>query len=441
MKKSKFIAYCSIIFLVLAATFLLLAGCSLDYDPEGRVTLHDEELTLVDLDDSGSYSRTIPVWSASRAAKAAKPAPGGATITYVAEVEPPADSLDRKLQASHIALTSNGKYAIVVYMLTGAGSSGAVDIFNVSNPARPVLLKNTLIPNFDIAAVIEDSGRLYLAGQRIGNPDIGKNAFVMAVDYNTSNGSLMEATAASIALPGHFATDLVWYNGRLYVTTGAYSSTQPGVGLFALKLNNGTFTIEDSSVASYPDLRSVAAGGEDLAVFEAQAEAPFPASIARLDIYKGSELGSPSKTVNLTSFPAQAEAKSKVGYFGGLFFVAANMSGVAIVDPDDGTVRASIPAPRLTGLAPELQTSNAVSSGNASGKDILLIANGEAGLWVGDGDLVRDQRGGTISSTSSISGSIRFGAGESVNYVAGKSSLVVAAVGTGGLKVLNLTVK
>ncbi len=420
---------------------VLLAGCTLGSDPDGRVTLLNEELVLVDIADSGSYSRTLSPEGASRAVKAVKPAPGGATITFVAEVAPPEDALGRELQASHIALTSNGKYAIVSYMLRGTESSGAIDIIDVSKPSSPVLLRTTLFQDFDIAAVIEESGRLYLAGQKIGEPDVGNNAYVMAIDYSTSNGALNKATAAAIALPGHFATDLASHNGLLYVTTGAYSETQPDVGLFALRLESGEFMIGESSVGSYPDLRSIAAGSDSLAVFEAQTSSPVPSSVCRLDIYKEHVLGSPDMTVNLSSFPAQAEAKSKIGYFGDLFFVAANLSGVAIVDPDSGTVRASIPAPSLGDLAPELQTSNAVSSGNASGKDIILIANGEAGLWVGDGDLVKVQTGGTTRSLSSINGSIRFGLGESVNYVAGKSSLVVAAVGTGGLKVLNMAIK
>lgn len=417
--------------------FALVSACDLGTPEVNRVTYHDEELVLVDVADGGSYSRTLTVGAGSRAAKAAKPAPGGSTITYVAEVEPPEDPLGKKLQASHIALSSDAKYAIVSYMLRGEGSSGAVDIFDVSKPSKPVLLKSTIIPNFDISVVVEESKKLYLAGQRIDDSGARNHAFVMAVDYSTSTGELNMDAAATYALPGYFATDLVRQNGLLYVTTGAYSPEQPNIGLFALKLESGALTVDASNVSGYPDLRSVAVGGSDLAVFEAQFASP--ASTCRLDIYSGGTLGSLSKSVNLSSFPAQAEAKSKVGYYGGLFFVAANQSGVAIVNPVDGTVKASIPAPSIAGLSLELQASNAVSSGNAGGTaDILLIANGEAGLWVGDGTAIKSQSG---SSLANISGSIRFGAGESVNYVASKSTLAVAAVGTGGLKILNIAVK
>ena len=419
-----------------AAILLLFAACTLDNPPDasGRMSYLDEELNLVDIADASTYSRTSPGESRAIATKGA-PAPGGAVIKLVAEVSPPEDEQGYELQASHVALTSNGKYAIVSYMLREDPASGALDIFNISNPSKPTLLTTTLFPDFDIAAVIEEGGTLFLAGQTPDQSDEGKSARVVSLSFSAA-GAVDLTSQKSVQLPGYFATDLVRQNGLLFVTTGTYSLNQPSAGLYAL--NPATLATSGNVTGGYPDARSVAADGSDMAVFEAQYS--NPAAGCSLDIYDNGDLASAPSFIDLSSYPATAEAKAKLTYFPSakLYLVATNRSGVAIVDAQAKSLKAGIPAPSLAAsLVPlENQTSNAVSMGNAGGKDIVLIANGEAGLWVGDGDLIKSQ---TSRTTASVNGSIRFGAGESVNFVASKNTFAVAAVGTGGLKMITIT--
>jgi len=426
----------SLIAIVSSAVFMLFfMACALGNLPDtsDRVSYPNEVLSLVDITDADTYSRAILTGSRVSAPKAPE-APGGAVIKLVAEVSSPLDGQGRELQASHVALTSNGKYAIVSYMLRGNDASGAIDVIDVSNPAKPKLLSTNLFPNFDIAAVIEETGTLFLAGQTPDQSGAGQSARVVSLSFSGS-GVVNTDSQKSVQLPGYFATDLVRQNGLLFVTTGTYSSIQPAVGLYALD----PITLADSTsvTSGYPDARSTAVDGSNVAVFEAQYS--DPTTKCHLDIYANGNLNSTPASIDLSAYPAIADSKAKMAYFqaGNQFLIAANRSGVAIVDAQSKSLVAGIPAPALSSaLVPlENQSSNAISIGNAGGKDIVFIANGEAGLWVADGDLIKSQNSIT---TASINGSIRFGAGESVNFVASKNTLAVAAVGTGGLKMLTV---
>jgi len=437
-KYSRFRIFTFLSLPALMFSLLYLGACALDNSEEetDRLSYSDVELSLVDITDADSYSRSVPGWTRGDAVARAVSAPGGAVIKLVAEVDPPEDAQGRLLQASHVALSSNGQYAAVGYMLRGDEASGAIDVFNISNPSKPKLQSTHFFPGFDIAAVLVESGSLFLAGQTPDQSGDGRSARVVSLDFSNS-GVVSLSSEKSVQLPGYFATDLSREDDVLFVTTGTYSSNQTAVGIYAL--DTETLETSESVTAGYPDARSVVSGGSDVAIFEAQYS--DPASNCRLDIYADGELESAPASIDLSAYPATAEAKAKSAYFedAELYLVAANRSGIAIVDARRGTLKAGIPAPGLAGslVPPENQSSNAVSMGDAGGRDIVLIANGEAGLWVGDGNLVRAQ---TTSSTSSINGSIRFGSGESVNFVASRNTLAVAAVGTGGLKMLTIQV-
>lgn len=433
MKRCKYIAVAAII-----AVFLMASGCSLSLSTGNeRVTYRDVDLALVDINDAQNYSipqETAGGKSAGAAASKGPVVPGVSVIKLVAEVAPPKSPDGEPLQASHIALTSNGSYAIVTYMLRGEKVYGAVDIFDVSSLLRPKILSTTPFPDFDIAAVVEYNGAIYLAGQRIDESGAGNSALVMRIPYS-SKGILLTDQSKQISLAGYFATDIACKGDTVYVTTGTASEAHREVGLFALK--SASLEIISKVTSGYPDLRSVAIADEanDVAVFEAKFDTQWMSAANHIAFYAGGDLSKSPRTVDLSKYPASSEAKSKLEYYNNVLLVATNRSGVVIVDPTKQKINANIPAPKLAGIPLENQSSNAISVGTSNSKDIVFIANGEAGLWVGDGGSIEDQN---EDGTSSIYGSIRFGYGQSVNYVASKSSLVVAAVGTGGLKVLRL---
>ncbi len=236
-------------------------------------------------------------------------------------------------------------------------------------------------------------------------------------------------------LPGYFATGLAVNGSSLYVTTG---TTYGGVAAGLYVLDSSTLSLTASDTSGLDDLRSVAIVNGNPAGFTAQWPTASPTHDPTVRTYGSPLLTTPTDLV-LTGYSAQAEAKSWMATIGSYLFVACNLSGVAVMDCTSTLTKvASIPAPSLDpAIVPQaMQSSNAVSSGSASSKTLYFIANGEAGLWVGDTASILD-----TSSTpgNGVAGSLRFGPGQSVNYVAGRNSVVVAAAGTGGLMIMELT--
>jgi len=160
----------------------------------------------------------------------------------------------------------------------------------------------------------------------------------------------------------------------------------------------------------------------------------------RLELFDGALDAATRTRIDVPGVGATPESKSGLAWIasGGknLYAVSANRNGVAIVDAESGNLLTTIPAPDLSTVKPENQASNSVSTGTASDKATFFIANGEAGLYVGDLDLIGD-----AEASWGIAGTIRFGEGQSVNYASSKNNVVVAATGTGGLKILELAAK
>ncbi|TXT50193.1 MAG: hypothetical protein FD137_448 [Spirochaetes bacterium] len=409
---------------------LLLISCNLIlpwWDDSGRIVYAEEELSLVGIDDAQAYSRGMAkaaslASSDSRGVKAPKPEVlGSVSIKLIAEVSPPRDATGNPLQASHVWLTSDGKTALVAYMTKGAAVYGAVDVINLSNANRPNITSTLSFSDFDVAAVLEEAGIAYLAGRSAAPGESGGLAHVRA--YELKKGVLSASPLAQITLPGYFATDLARQTGVLYVTTGAYDAAdQPNVGLYAL--DPSTLTIKTGGYiatglsSGLVDARSVKVSGSDVLVLNGSYASP--STTASIKRYANGNLSAPSATYSLSSYPTSPEAKSYLEVF--------TSKGKILPEPDfDPSV-----------IPYEDQSSNSVSMGNTGAKNILYIANGEAGLWVGDADALASQ---SDAGADNIAGSIRFGLDESVNYVAGKNTVAVAAVGTGGLKVLTITAK
>lgn len=428
MKKSPAFV-CALLWLSMA-----FAACSLGLDTTGssRVTHPDTELNLVDTSLPSTYSlgaarsgTTKSNSATSDRSRAINPIQG-LHIILRAEVAHPTASDGTSLQASHIAIAPNGKKAYVAYMERGDAKFGALDVFDVSNPSVPVLASSELFPGGDIAALTLDGNTLYLVGSK---DDPGGNAWVLALPLQ-GNG-VMTAAYRERHLPGSFATDIQVASGRLYVTT-ATSAASKSAGLYVLEAGNlSTVTALDSSALD--DLRSVVVDGDTIVVLSAQWPNDSATAVPKLRFYGSKLLASPMDQA-LTGFNLQAEAKSDMTVIDSYVFVACNLTGVAIFSTESHSLVSTIPPPNLdTAIVPRVnQSSNSLSSGKAGDKNLYFIANGEAGMWVGDRESV-------TAAGNGIVGSIRFGQGQSVNCVAGKNTTVVAAVGTGGLKIMEFT--
>lgn len=417
--------------LLLGATLIagLVASCSfgLPSAETDRLQVSDTPLDLVDIQDANAYSpRSLGTRDlASRATVTSKYG-----FTLVATLQSPTYGSET-LQASHVALEESGKYAYVSYMLRGAPRHGRLDVVDVSKPSAPVLVDTMDFPDTDLAVVYQHDNKIYLGGQKVDPSGSGNNALVMAFRLD-SNGSISLSSKVERQLPGAFATDIAISTGSvLYVSTGAYST---GVGVYALDPSTLLDSAKISPVTGYPDLRSLDWSSSSLVVLAAQSPAESPSQPCQVLFFDG-KLGSPTASFSLAPLTVQAEAKSKLTWYEKKAFVALNLSGVAIVDAEKG-LSATIPAPSLAGISADRQSSNSVSIGTGGSHELVFIANGEAGLWVGELDSLFAQDGGAEKSSSNILGAIRFGAGESVNFAACKNNVCVVADGIGGIRFL-----
>ncbi|HAH60799.1 MAG TPA: hypothetical protein DCL73_01730 [Treponema sp.] len=419
--KQKRILFSLILCIILA---VVLASCPSETEMQtdtGRFVHTNQELTLVDTTATTAYSDT----AASKNAKTLNAAPGNTVITEKAVVSSPQTSDGTVLQASDVCIGPNGKYAFVTYMLQGESNSGMLDIIDVSNTAWPELLYSIDFSKTDLSAAAYDGSYIYIGGQSLENTVTGKYAYIRALKF-TGNKPDTSSTALELHLPGYFTTDIAADGSLVYVTTGTENSDGTlGAGLFIFSFDGSSFT--QVAHIQLSDARSVAVSSSgEFAVFEAKSSLHNTQSTVHLYTYSG---GLTEKSTLAVEADILDQSKAGLAFIGSYLMLAANRSGVKVIN--NGTNLVTIPAPALTTLSPDLQPSNTVSDGFANSKKIYFISNGEAGLWVGDADNI-------TASSYGLSGSIRFSGGVSVNDVAAKNSTVVAATGTGGVHILEL---
>lgn len=420
------IFFCFFTILFLTAVY---TGCPSDPGTEptetSRLVHTDITLELVDTTAESAYSDT----TVSKNARALAAAPGETVITEKAVVSSPVTSSGIVMQASDVSMGPNGKYAFVTYMLKGDNNSGMLDIIDISDPSWPVLSYSIDFSTTDLSAAAYDGSYIYIGGQSLENTTAGEYAYIRAIKF-TGNKPDTSSEIVELHLPGYFMTDIAADGNLVYVTTG--TENQEGTlhaGFFIFSFDGTSFT--QVAHVDMPDARSVAvSSSKKIAVFEAASIQPYAQSAVYTYTYAKDTLSPDSVTPVETDI--LDESKAGIDFIGSYILLAANKSGVRILTTDSPpSLTATIPAPSLITLSPELQPSNAVSAGFANSKTIYFISNGEAGLWVGDAGSVADSGHG-------LSGSIRFSNGISVNDVAAKNSTVVAAAGTGGVRILEL---
>ncbi|HLE32887.1 MAG TPA: hypothetical protein VJB38_09785, partial [Bacteroidota bacterium] len=114
-------------------------------------------------------------------------------------------------------------------------------------------------------------------------------------------------------------------------------------------------------------------------------------------------------------------------------FVAAGDGGVRVFSFTSGTVIDSLARVTVTGIDPDLTVTNAVSVS----KDFLFAANGEAGVYVAQGDFDMEAVPASDPNLSYL-GSLNFSTAQSANFVASNDNILFIATGTGGLKIVEI---
>lgn len=330
-------------------------------------------------------------------------------LTLIAEVSPP-EIGGISLQATDVCISGNKAY--VSYNVQGETFLGAVDVFNISDPAQPVLLANISFSDTDVNGVYNDGNYIYLAGAREAD-DLNSPAILERV---TLQGGLPTDNTELLDLVSWAATDVTVANNNIYVTSGADDGA---VSIIA----KNTFTV--SATYAIDDARGVDINSGDIGVI-----AGTPARLLVFDDLNTAPLH--DYTLDGATIPF---SKSTIEINRKKAIVAVGDGGVQVVCLNDGSVIDSLAAPAVAGLDPGLTVTNSASADH----DILFIANGEAGVYVAESDQRFDSNDCNTSDLTLL-GHLQFAVDQSVNHVAYKNNLLFIAGGLGGLKILTVDI-
>jgi hypothetical protein len=324
-----------------------------------------------------------------------------------AEVDPPVYE-GNTLQATHVRILDH--YAFVTYNTRGSTYLGGLDVFDVTDIEHPVIIWNAVFKNADISSVDYFNNKLYIVGAFNLNDDAPKNLKSPAMlEVLSLKSDRKIASVDTIMDLGAYAGTDVRVNGQAIYTT---SGTNGG-----LKIFDHSFKL--LSAIQLDNARAVDSNNGKIYVLQGQS--------GRINVYNAAD-ASLVTTYNVGS-ANQAEAKSGIVASGKYIFAALNEGGVQMLNLD-GTVKQVVPRPLIpTGGDADNYVSNSVSLFN----DLVLIANGEAGLYVGG--LIQSR-----NDSLAIMGKVAFDNNESTNFVVANDSVIFVATGLGGLKILSVSI-
>lgn len=390
--------------LVAMATLFLAVSCSdetiIYSDPQSDVSIESNEAVLASsilYDDAGVLDITDEATISGKSSK--NQLAGDYPLTLVAQVAAPSRRGAENLTAAHVHVVDN--YAYVGYNTVEDGYSGAIDIINVSDPTNPRVSSRVYYTNADINSVKYDNGYLYA----VGGFDSEKSA---TVDFNSFvakipvSGGRFDISSISYGFQEGFnATDVETTSNSILVTSGKD-------GYLKSYSKNDLSAINE---VPFADLRSVAIDGASIAVLNADTGVNILDSNFNItkEISISSDFGNFSKRT--------------LDFSGGNIIVAEGSKGAGIYNASTGNLIEYVPIL----INPEgVDQANIVTNAVAKNEDVLLMANGGAGLCLSE-----DQGNNTdLVGIIELSGS--------TNFVASKGDYIFAATGKSGLQIIKL---
>lgn len=320
-------------------------------------------------------------------------------LTLVAQVDIPNASSSQGLTATHVAVDDDYVYAS--YNTVGETHSGAVDAINISNPLIPKITGRLFFETADINSVAYDNGYVYAVGAFDSEKDITIefNSFVAKIPV--INGVFDKDNVVYGYQEGFNATDVKIYGDLVIVASG---------GDGKLKAYNKA-SLEAQHDAVFDDLRSIAVKDDKIAVLNATS---------------GIKILNKSFDI-LNEFSISSDfgdfAKRTIDFSDDKLIVSEGSNGAGVYNANSGTFIKHLAIP----IRPEgVQDQNIVTNAVAYNEDLLLMANGGAGLSISK------DKNGSLESVGIID------VKGSINYVGSKGDYVFAASGKEGVQIIKL---
>lgn len=394
---------------LLALTALFIASCSDettvfrdasdDLSLEGNVSVLKQSVVF---DDAGVLDIADEDRLTGKTAKGSNDEQAGDyPLTLVARVDAPSYSGGENLGASHMHL--DGDFAYISYNTVEDGYAGAIDIIDVSDPNDPTVTSRLYYTNVDVNAIQYSDGYVYAVG---------------GVDSEQSTLATANSILAKIPASG----------GRLDISAGIEYAFQEGFNATDVKVNGNSVLVgsgkdgylvaynkSDLSIqkeAAFADLRSIAIdNNNEVAILDGSIGVSFLDADfnSTRDIAIDSDFGDFSKRTIAIS-------DSEV-------IVSEGSKGAGIYSKASGNFIKHLPIL----INPEdTEPTDIVTNAVAVNENVVLMANGGAGLCLSEDQGDNTELVGVIDLNGSI------------NYVASKGDYILAASGKAGLQIVKL---
>ena len=398
MKRVSFAALAAIIFITSCSDeTTVFSDPSEDVSIEGSTTVLENSILF---DDAGVLDIASEDAITGKTSKNFNDEAGDYPLTLVARVDPPSYSGGENLTASHVHV--DGNYAYVSYNTVEDGYAGAIDIIDVEDPNSPSVTSRLYYTNSDINSIEYNDGYVYAVGGVNSETSIQATANSFVVKIPVSGGRMNINAGLTYGFQEGFnATDIAVTANSVFVTSGKD-------GLLT-SYKKSDLSIQND--ASYVDLRSVAVDNSTIAILDASKGVSF----LDLNLNTTKEIAIDSDFGDFS--------KRTIDIAGAHLVVSEGSKGAGVYDKSSGTLLEYVPILiNPDGTAQSDIVTNAV----ATNEDVLLMANGGAGLCLSE-----DQGNNTdLVGVIDLNGSI--------NYVESKGDYIFAASGKAGLQIVKL---
>jgi len=372
-------------------------------NPQSDVLLESNQAVLessIRFDNAGVLDITEEATISGKFSKNNNDQPAGDyPLTLIAQVAAPSRSGAENLGAAHVDVVDD--YAYVAYNTVEDGYSGAIDIIDVSDPNNPRITSRAYYLNADINSIKYENGYAYV----VGGFDSEKSA---TIDFNSfvgkipvSGGRFDLSNIIYGFQEGFNATDVKTTANEVLVSSGKD-------GYLKSYAKSDLSTINE---APFDDLRSIALDGNSIAILNATEGIKFLDANFNVtnEISISSDFGNFSKRT--------------IDFSNGNITVAEGARGAGIYNASTGNLIEYVPIL----INPEgVDEANIVTNAVARNENVLLMANGGAGLCLSE-----DQGNNTdLVGIIELSGS--------TNFVASKGDYIFAASGKSGLQIIKL---
>lgn len=325
---------------------------------------------------------------------------GDYPLTLVAQVNPPTYRGRGGLTASHVDV--EGNYAYVSYNEVEDGYFGAVEIINISDPNNPRVTSRLIYLNADLNSVEYENGYVYVAGGVNSETSAlaTSNSFVGKIAV--SNGRFNTGGGITYGFQQGFNANDVAVDGQKVLTT---SGKDGSLTIY----NQSDLAIQEE--VAYDDLRSLALDQGNIALLNASS------GLIILD----------ANYQLIKEIPIDTDfglaTKKSIDFSGDKIVVSEGGKGAGVYSVSSGSLLEYIPIL----INPEgVAESDIVTNAVATNEEMILMANGGAGLCLSEDNGNNADLVGIIELEGSI------------NYVASKDDYLFAASGREGLQIIKL---